>query len=241
MASAEFQFPEDPLSREYAVRVREYRAFRRRLEESHPQVCAECEPKVEEQLQKASYTAKTDHLRRMMDRTKARRRQVRRRGKLDYVDMSLEWTWNGAFLLQFLWHIIVLVSLLARYEGHDGHDGTLHWVLMFMRKLCTLVLAWSPQPDRIVLWSIRLSLPSALWNPRFKQSIRGFTAHITGFSQWYAYQVVIILIRCACLFLSQYDEAKGIPITTQMGAHLGIWSLMFYVSLEQSVTLVAAC
>lgn len=223
----EYEFPDDPSDPEYAVRAKGYRIWKRDLETRYPQVCAECEPKVEEQLRKASYTAKTDHMRRMIDRTKERRHQARRRTLLDYIDLAGKWTWHVAFLLQTIWHTVVLGTLLLEQNRQGVLDNQ---VLASLSKSCVILLNALPPADRIIKWAINMGLLAFVWNPRFKQTIRGFTSHILGFRQWYTYQLVIVLIRCSCLFLSQYNEAQGIPATTQLGAHLVISWLMFYVS-----------
>jgi hypothetical protein len=224
----EFEFPDDPEGPEYAARVKSYRKWRRDIEERYPQMCAECEPKVQEQLQKAGYTAKTDHLKRMMDRTRAQRQQVKKRGPLDLIDVMGKWTWNLAFILQFAWHASVLCTIFVRQERQGDAE---HWAVFSLRDACKLVLELSPSSSHLIRWAIGLSFAAFVWNPRFKQTIRGFTSHILGLRQWYTYQLVIVFIRCACLLVSQYDDSDGLPAMTQLGAHLVISTLMVYVSI----------
>lgn len=227
----EYEFPDDPSDPEYAIRTKGYRNWKRDLEARYPQVCAECEPKVEEQLRKASYTAKTDHMRRMIDRTKERRHQARRRTLLDYLDLAGKWSWHSAFLLQALWHAVVLGTLFLEQDQQGVADN---WAVITVGKACIPLIKALPQASSIIRWAINMSFVAFAWNPRFKQTIRGFTTHILGFRQWYTYQLVIILIRCACLLLSQYNESQGIPALTQLGAHLAISGLMFYVRSSNS-------
>jgi hypothetical protein len=221
-----FEFPDDPTSPEYVERERNYRRWKRDLEQRHPQVCVDCEPKVQEQLRKASYNAKTDHLRRMMDRTRAQRREAKKLTKLDVIDTVGKWTWNMAFFLQFAWHLLVVLAILPQLQA-DTKDE--HWSLTLLRRTIEVALQRLPSTSRVIRASVNMSLASFLWNSKFKQTIRGFTAHILGIRQWYTYQLVLILIRCVCLFISQYTETKVVPATTQLGAHTGIAVLMFYV------------
>lgn len=221
----EYEFPDDPNDPEYAVRMRGYRIWKRDLEARYPQVCIDCEPKVEEQLRKASYTAKTDHMRRLIDRTKQRRHQARTRTALDYVDMAGKFIWHFGFLLQALWHIVALGIVFVE----NGHEISNNFVVAVLRETCAWIIAILPRSDSFIKLAINTSLVAFAWNPRFKQTIRGFTSHILGFRQWYTYQLVIILIRCACLFLSQYSEVEEIPAIAQLGAHLVIGWLVFYV------------
>lgn len=226
-ALRQFELPDDQSDPEYNDRIRAFRKWRADLEQRYPQVCATCEPKVQQQLNKASYTAKTDHLRRVMDRTKARQREVKKRGALDVLDSAGKLAWNIAFALEFCWHASVLCSLFVE---DDTIATTTHWLVAPMRITCHYVLMLSPSADRYIRWSISLGLASFVWNPRFKQTIRGFTSHILGVGQWYTYQFVILFVRLACLFVSQYNDSKGISAEAQLGAHLVIGILMSYVS-----------
>ncbi|KAI1855288.1 hypothetical protein JX266_000153 [Neoarthrinium moseri] len=199
----EYELPDDPRDPEYAVRVKKFGPYKRGFEARYPQVCAECEPKVQQQLQKASYTAKTDYLRRMMDRTKAHRHEVKKRGALDYVDLAGRWTWQAALILQLVWHATVLCCLLAEHEGGTPKE---HWSIAYLRKASLLVSTRFPHQDRFVSWAFNL-----------------------GLRQWYSYQVGFVLIRCVCLFISQYKDAKGITAMNQLGAHLFIAGFTIYV------------
>ncbi|KAK7948592.1 uncharacterized protein PG986_009478 [Apiospora aurea] len=225
-ALRQFEIPDDQSDPEYNDRIRAFRKWRADLEQRYPQVCATCEPKVQRQLNKASYTAKTDHLRRVMDRTRERRREVKKRGALDVLDSAGKLAWNIAFALEFCWHASVLCALFVE---DDEIAATTHWLIAPLRNTCYYALMFSPDADRFIKWSISLGLASFAWNPRFKQTIRGFTSHIFGVGQWYTYQLVILFIRLTCLFVSQYNDSKGIPAASQLGAHLVIALLMFYV------------
>lgn len=50
-------------------------------------------------------------------------------------------------------------------------------------------------PSPIAKWSLVLSLVAMYWNPKFKEACRGFTGHISGFLDWYKYQVISIGAR----------------------------------------------
>ncbi len=87
-----------------------------------------------------------------------------------------------------------------------------------------------PQGDQLIQWAIDLSMLSLPWNPRFKQTIRGFTSHILGFKQWYMYQILVLLLRFACLSISLHSRSIGMPAMTMLGAQLVMCLLMAYVS-----------
>ncbi|KAI5864333.1 Ima1 N-terminal domain-containing protein [Durotheca rogersii] len=223
---AQFEWPDDQNSNEYVARERRYWALRRDLEKRYPQMCADCEPKVEKRLHEASYTAQTDHLRRMMDRTRTQRREVKRRGFLDVVDAAGRWSWLIGFALQFLWHIAVLYVLVTRQYAIPG---TKSLSTLATRAAQKLGYGGLPDTDRLMQWAINLSICAFPWNPRFKQTIRGFTAHLLGFRHWYTYQLLILMIRCVSLTMAQYSSSKGLPTATQLGAQSAILLLTLYV------------
>ena len=81
-----FPSSDDP---NYSAYEREYPKFRRNLEERYPQVCDKCEPRVKARIRQAGYEAKSDHLRRMMDRSKA--------GKA--ARKARQWNWRSLLVL----------------------------------------------------------------------------------------------------------------------------------------------
>jgi hypothetical protein len=91
---------DDPAYSQFEARLP---AYRKELEDRYPQVCAECEPRVRERLQQAGYHAKADHIRRVMERSRARR-VADIWGWRSLVIKSggiLYWT---SFATQLLWH-----------------------------------------------------------------------------------------------------------------------------------------
>ncbi|KAK7740002.1 hypothetical protein SLS62_011173 [Diatrype stigma] len=157
------------------------------MERRYPQMCAECEPKVEKGLREASYTARTDHLRRMMDRTRTQRKEVKSKGLLDMIDWTGRWIWHIGYILQFWWHVAILLSIFSEY--YSSADGS-SWVSLLLRIASRARVHKLPHGDRVIRWALNMSMFSLPWNPRFKQTIRGFTTHIIGFKEWYMYQIL---------------------------------------------------
>ncbi|KAI1780392.1 Ima1 N-terminal domain-containing protein [Hypoxylon cercidicola] len=223
---AQFEWPEDSSGAEYVARERKYYNLRKDLEKRYPQMCAQCEPKVDAKLHEASYNAQTDHLRRMMDRTRLQRREVKKRGILDIFDSAGKWCWYLGFVLQFSWHISMLSSLVTGLYIGSITDS---WMTTILSRIQRLSYNRLPHTDQIMRWAINLSMCSLPWNPRFKQTIRGFTAHYLGFKQWYTYQLLIPLVRYAGLSMAQYSYSRGLSMSAQLGAQLAIALLMVYV------------
>lgn len=223
---AQFEWPEDQHGAEYAARERKYWTLRKDLEQRYPQMCAKCEPNVEKKLHEASYTAQTDHLRRMMDRTRSQRQEVKKRGILDAVDSVGKWCWYSGFALQFSWHIAIIFSLAMNQDTLNEIDPR----VAILRSLQQFGYNRLPHSDQLIRWAISLGLCSLPWNPRFKQTIRGFTAHYLGFKHWYTYQLLILLVRYTGLSMAQYDSSNGLSTSAQLGAQLAIALPMIYVS-----------
>ncbi|GAP85547.1 hypothetical protein SAMD00023353_1301970 [Rosellinia necatrix] len=231
---AQFEWPDDPSGAEQSARERKYWALRKTLEKRYPQVCGVCLPRVNKRLHQASYTAQTDHLRRMMDLTRSRRKAVRRYGPLDFVDFIGKLSWHASFMLQAVWHIVVVSLLLAELCAFTGSG---RWIPVNLLVFDHLRALAPPYSDRLMQWAINLGMCSFPWNPHFKQTIRGFTAHILGFRRWYTYQLLILLERFVALSIAQYSKSQGLPAASQLSAQIIIMLLTVYIYLtaRQSV------
>ncbi|KAI0467880.1 hypothetical protein F4859DRAFT_492948 [Xylaria cf. heliscus] len=223
---AQFEWPDDATSAEHSARERKYWTLKKALEQRYPQVCDECLPKVNQKLNQASYTAKTDHLRRMMDRTRSQRTGGQRRGPLDAVDFLGKMSWYAGFALQAVWHVTV-VFLLSTESYASTRDG--HWIPATLGAFHRMSALMLPYSDQFMQWAINLGMCSLPWNPRFKQSIRGFTAHILGFRQWYTYQLLVLFVRFVALSIAQYSKTQGLPATAQLSAQFVISLFMIHV------------
>ena len=152
---AQYEWPDETSGPELAAAERKFWALRKDMENRYPQMCADCEPKVEKGLREASYTARTDHLRRMMDRTRTRQQETRRRGILDVFDIAGRWTWNLGFMLQFWWHATVLVTLLGAIYSEENY-----WVSLAFRTANRLGARKLPHVDHLIRWAIHSSMLS---------------------------------------------------------------------------------
>ncbi|KAI1741007.1 hypothetical protein F4680DRAFT_77773 [Xylaria scruposa] len=223
---AQFEWPDDATSAEHSARERQYWALKKALEQRYPQVCDECLPNVNKKLSQASYTAKTDHLRRMMDRTRSQWAGGKRRGPLDVIDFLGKMSWYTAFAFQAMWHV-TMVLLLSTEPYASTQDG--HWIPVTLGRFHRMSALMLPYSDWFMRWAINLGMCSFPWNPRFKQSIRGFTAHILGFRQWYTYQLLVLFVRFIAVSIAQYSKAQQLPATTQLTAQFSIFLFMIYV------------
>ncbi|CAK7197984.1 hypothetical protein SEUCBS139899_000638 [Sporothrix eucalyptigena] len=209
-------FPSDPNHPDTPELERKYFRFRQGLEQRYPQVCADCEPRVLDRIRDAGYTAKTDHLRRMVDYS----RQVRltRATPVDAANWFGRKLWWAGLSFQILWQVGVIGSFLLHSSqshivedlsfGNDiivegesttaatNHDRTqtptVATLIVFLYPVLRFAVS---KADVFRFLCITATLASCWWNPFLVQTIRGFTKPLIGIPTWYAYQAAIILAR----------------------------------------------
>lgn len=232
---AQFEWPEDENGAEYLARDKKYHLLSQDLRSRYPEVCADCEPRVLKRLGQASYTAQTDHLRRMITKTRSQRTEVKSWGALDFLDLGGKWAWHASYVLQFTWHVATVFSLAA--DSVAMAEVQPAWILPVAHVLRQLGNSPLGSP-RVLTLAIQFGLCSFPWNPRFKQSIRGFTAHILGFKQWYTFQLLAVLVRTVALSASQYALSHGLTPSAQLGAQVFLAIFTIYVGTKCNVRVI---
>jgi hypothetical protein len=224
------------------------------LEKRYPQVCEDCLPRVVERLKQRSYTAKTDHLRRLLDKTRQ-----------NVVPGNTRKTWLDVFdiLGQISWILGVFGQVLWNFVGISGHlvrrfldmstsnllsseplidpdsDIALSPLASWMQALLDILdldgnSIWSTGYYGITLrnlaeWSLLLSFISIWWNPKFKEGYRGYHRHIKGFQDWYKYQFLLLITRVAFWAMMKYELLDRVDPSATFGVH--IFMLGFTVSV----------
>ena len=214
-------FPSDPNDPDTPELERKYFRFRQGLEQRYPQVCADCEPRVLHRIREAGYTAKTDHLRRMVDYS----RQVRltRATPADAANWFGRRLWWAGLVFQILWQVGVVGSFLLQTmpyslstgdvgdmgdmgdmgfesdaivdsdgDHHPASTSTAAMLVLLSRFLLQLVAS---KADALRSLCIAATLASCWWNPFLVQTVRGFTKPLVGLPTWYTYQAAILLVR----------------------------------------------
>lgn len=217
-------FPDDPDDPEYLERERDYYRFRRNLEQRYPQCCAECEPKVREQLDKANYTAKTDWLRRKLDYSTETRILLTKTGA-NYFQTAGKWIWTVSLLLQLLWHMLLIQRVVITSNEVDETS----WSMLAARVFDFLVTRL-PAPERVMYWSFWLTVLSFWWNPKWVESWRGFIRHLSGFKNYYTYQAMILILKLpGYLNFTVMNTPRAQQVTVQVIAHGSMALFMFFV------------
>ncbi|KIH90772.1 hypothetical protein SPBR_00155 [Sporothrix brasiliensis 5110] len=212
-------FPSDPNHPDTPELERKYFRFRQGLEQRYPQVCADCEPRVLDRIRDAGYTAKTDHLRRMVDYS----RQVRltRATPLDASNWLGRRLWWAGLLLQMLWQAGVLGSFLLPVASLPSTDdlgfdsdavvgdsaasqtASRRPAVVLVEPLLRLLVC---NTGFLRSACIAATLASCWWNPFFVQTVRGFTKPLIGIPTWYVHQATIVLVR---LLLAKVADYQG--------------------------------
>lgn len=190
IASLAQYLPEDPNDPEYIAREKAYHKFYRGLMKRYPQVCAECEPKVREELNKAAYTAKTDHLRRMLDRS-AETRILTTKSTVNYIHSAGKWLWVVSLLLQILWHVCLVHEAVIEKRDETSQETR----TMFLAGRFDIIAQRLPSPHHIMRCSFWASLLSFWWNPKWVETWRGFHKHLVGYANYYRLQALVILFK----------------------------------------------
>lgn len=222
-------FPDDPDHPEYAEREARYYKYRKDLEARYPQVCAQCEPAVLERLGDAHYRAKTDHLRHMIDRSK-QNRIAKKRSWLEWASFLGMTLWFGALVLQLTWHAVATTAVLA--HGDDALGPRL-WRFP-SAKAGMAWLAPQERADRLASWCFRATVAALWWNPYFSECVRGFTAHLSGFQDWYSYQLAILLTRGVFANVARGFRANAATASQVAVVHSLVAVLVIMVSLRIS-------
>ena len=182
-------------------------------------------------MRAAKYTAQTDHLRRMREKTRQSNNTRKAWGILDVAHMTGGWLWAVAFLLQFAWHLGgILTSLQLRDDGmYDPDDHSL-----LTKSLAKLYWMAERTPvDALLAWSSYLSLAVIWWNPYFVAFYRGHTRHLCGFKQWYYFQILIcsvrLLLQRPSLGIHRGTVSQSITREAILSAHGGVMALSLLV------------
>lgn len=191
----------------------------------YPQCCADCEPKVREQLAKAAYTAKTDHLRRMLDRT-AKIRVVTTNSPVYHCQSAGRWLWSASLMFQLLWHVSLISQGLT---AHSTRTNDRSW-LMLSARLVALFFGFLPSPGQLLKWSFWTSVMSIWWNPRWVDTFKSNTKHLVGISNYYCYQALIFALKVAAtMLISPFSNIQGPGLAARVTAHASMAVAMMYL------------
>jgi len=189
---AQFHVEVDPDHPNYKESERRLFAFQKDLERRYPQVCADCAPRAQELRDRSDKIAKSDWLRRMLDRS--RENKFKKSTDFSFINFLCS-------LASTLWYLGIIGQILANFTALvlGANSGFLESSFMkcfpavligFVKIIFSLFVSrtW-------IRWSLYCNALSLWWNPMFKQLKTGFTRHIKGYGDWYFCQVFILIVR----------------------------------------------
>ncbi|OAP54342.1 hypothetical protein AYL99_11443 [Fonsecaea erecta] len=200
------QFLPDPDHPEYDKLEAQLPEYKKGLEQRYPQCCAKCEPRVRAQLHKATYNARSDHLRRVLEKSRQRR-------------VASRWGWRSLLLnaaglgytvnlaLQVLWHLY----------GSQMAGGSMERELRPVE--CFSQWRYVPEcfemMEPLVGLSMVLGLLCIWWNPKWQHKLSNNERRLSGLKEYYLAQFLLLGLR-----FSAWTVLLHVPLSLRMRAML---------------------
>jgi len=203
--------------------------FKKRLEERYPQCCARCEPLVTAQLQQAAYNARSDHLRRVLEKSRARKIGSRW-GWRSLVVNTAAAGYFSSLAVQLLWHAYGSQADAARSAGTIRPSTCLRRPPLPPECVASLE-HWMPL-------SLGLGLLCVWWNPKWQHKLRNNEGRLVGLRKFYVVQLCLLTLRFLAWVIMQ-DMA--LPLRVQSILHsvflvmitmVAGWSLLGIVKVD---------
>lgn len=160
--------------------------YKKGLEERYPQCCARCEPKVRAKLHQATYHARSDHLRRVLEKS----RQRRIGSRLGWRSLLVRAAGFGYFLslvVQEGWHLygsqVVEKSYVQVLSPRECYERRLY------SSQCLDAL------EPFVGLSLAVSLLCIWWNPKWQQKLSNNEGSLSGLYEFYLAQMALLGLR----------------------------------------------
>jgi hypothetical protein len=237
---------DDPTDVEYE---RGYADFRKRLEDRYPQICESCEPRVKSRIRRAGYEAKSDHLRRMMDQSRANReaRQVRNRSwrsLLLYAGALAHWTSISG---QVAWDLVSAITVYQIPENLAGPPTSVEPSLAPTFSQCTqqTFSLWRIPSDCVIDLAPAAGLAliagalSLWWNPKLRLKIDGMPGKFKGLAEYYQAQLIVLVARCAFWAVLKDPSASGLEPSMSPALH-GLM-MAFTLLVSASIHTLLSC
>lgn len=176
----------------------------------------------------------------MMEKSRGRKISPEKKGALDWVDSLGKGLWWGGLAIQLLWHLRAITLALEHQDVgmYDPDDRS--WSTLAVKGL-GLAVALLPPADTLINSAVVASILSAWWNPQFVQVSRGFTRHLLGFTQWYAFQGLIVFFRVLFRRVLEMDGGQAQSRNTKLSAHLVMSVVMVMVSFGGEAAPLRIC
>ena len=216
-----------PDAPDYAEYVKAEDEYLKGLEERYPQVCKRCEPRVQERIRAAGYAARTDHLRRMMDRTRGcgiQYRNTRWRSPLVALG-GVGWVLSLGG--QILWNGLSFFESTEESHGLRDAQGSVSGSMCLQQVMrgSSSILDCIEVLYSAVGLALLLGLLSSWWHPLLQETLRRKGGRAVGTAEFYQLQGMLLIIRFAMWW---YLPGSGLNVQMTKAAHL---SLLVFVAI----------
>lgn len=190
---------------------------------------------MRQRIKQAGYEAKADHLRRMMDQTRASKsaRQARNRSWQSLLVYAGALGYWGSIGGQLAWNVLGALTApsLPNQDTDVSMDPSVHMLSCVRQTLdsgripveCVSDLAPSAG---LALVAGSLSL---WWNPRLRMKIEGRSGRFKGLAEYYQVQLIVMVVRCVFWSLLKDPSASGLEATLPSALHM--FMILFTVSV----------
>ncbi|KIX05046.1 uncharacterized protein Z518_05918 [Rhinocladiella mackenziei CBS 650.93] len=180
------QFLPDPDDPDYEKLEAELPDYKKGLEQRYPQCCARCEPKVRARLHQATYNARSDHLRRVLE-TSRQRRVASRWGWRSLVVSAGGLGYFTSLAVQLAWHL------------YGSQVSGIHLVPGGRPMDCFTWRPFRPQcldmTEPFVGLSLNLGLLCIWWNPKWQHKLANNEERLIGLNEYYLAQFALLGLR----------------------------------------------
>ena len=166
--------------------------FKKKLEDRYPQVCAACEPRVRQQLQQATYTAKSDHVRRMLAKSRQRRIANRLGWRSLIITLGGLGYWTSV-AGQLLWHAMGALTSDRISTDELQPSVCLHELAVY--QACPRRCA--EYYGLLASHALELGILCVWWNPQWHHKLAGHDGRLMNLDTYYQVQAGIIVFRFA--------------------------------------------
>ncbi|KAK5194726.1 hypothetical protein LTR72_006001 [Exophiala xenobiotica] len=212
------QFLPEPDHPDYEKLEAELPAYKKGLEERYPQCCARCEPRVRARLHQATYNARSDHLRRVLEKS----RQRRIGNRLGWRSLLVSTAGLGYFLsvaMQLAWHLYgSQISDSSLLQGFEPIVCLKHRPFVAQ---CLDVM------EPFVGLSLALGLLCIWWNPKWQHKLSNNEGTLAGLSEYYLVQLALLGVRFGAWTIMYH-----VPLSTRTSA-------MLHACFTVAITVVA--
>jgi hypothetical protein len=209
--------------------------YRQDLEHRYPQVCADCLPKVRNRIRAAGYAAKTDHLRRNLEKT--------RKGFVQYG--YSRWGWRNvllfvakqiyfiSILLGVMWH--AFGALMRAEDEMREEDGSCMLRAFRQREVeprCFEDLF------EFAKWGWLCGLLTCWWNPKLSDKANGSGGRFRGLRTYLTLQAVVLAVRGFSLWHLQSVSLRRRDALSLFKAEHAFMTIFIVITTAISLRLV---